>query len=176
MRPDVAYLTTNQHAWPDVNGLPFHIFTERIQDQLNKEAEAASPFHYDDDDKENDVTNPELVPAPNSLDGISIIPASQHRHALELHTYQGYNTIANNAFNMQPRLEALPYGLGWSDGVHNIHISDNRNHPMPDYMRILTSGENLPQTPTPADTCSDSHEPAANSSPTRTLEGLELLR
>jgi hypothetical protein len=176
LRPDVAYLAGNQGLWPDVKGLPFHIFTERIEDQLNKEAEEASPCRYCDDDKENDVTNPELVPVPNPLDGTSIIPASQYRQPLGLYMLPGHNSTANNAFYMRPHFEASPYGLGWSDGAHDIHISDIRDCPMPDYMRILASGENLPRNSIHAESRSDSHEPAVSSSPMRKLEGREIRR
>ena len=174
--PDVTYLAGNQGPWPDMKGLPFHIFTERIEDQLNEEAEAASPFHYHDDDKENDVTNPELVPAPNLLDNISIIQALQYRQPLGLYTLHGQNSTANNAFYMQPHFEALSYGLGWTNGGHDIHISDTRDGPMPDYMRILASSENSPRNSTPTESHSDNHEPAVSSSPKRKLEGRGFLR
>ncbi|XPS99651.1 hypothetical protein M3J09_008823 [Ascochyta lentis] len=123
LRPDLAYLTGSQNVWPDAKGLPFSIFTERIEDQLNAEAEAASPFHYNDDDKENDVTNPELIPRPNPLDGISIIPASHYRQPPGLYTLPRHVPMVSNAFYPQPRFEASPYGLGWSDGAQDLNDS-----------------------------------------------------
>lgn len=177
LKPDSGYLSADQDPWPVVKGLPFQIFTERIEDQLSAEAEAVSPFYYEDDDKENDVTNPELMPQPNALDGISITPASHYRRPPGIYTISGPSSIASNAFYIQPQFEASPYGLSWSDGAHDTHISGNIDCQTPDYMQILASSELLPRTPTPAANCrSRGDNNTVNSSPARDLEGLECLR
>lgn len=177
LRPDVAYSSADQDVWPAVKGLPFQIFTECMEDQLNAEAEAASPFHNEDDDKENDVTNPELAPRPSPFDGISIIPASHYRRLPGPYILSGYSSIASNAFYVQPQFQASPYGLGWSDGAHDMHNSDTNDCPVPDYMRILASSEHLPRAFTPAQNCrSHGDNNVVSSSPARGLEDLELIR
>ena len=174
--PEFGHSSADQDAWPAVKGLPFHIFTERIEDQLSAEAEAASPFHYDGDDKENDVTNPELIPRPNPLDGISIIPASHYRRPPGLYTISGHSSMASNAFYVQPQFEAGVYGLGWSDGAHDTHNSGNDNCLAPEYMQILASSEHLPRTPTPsADSRLRGDKDSVNASAVRSLESLECL-
>jgi len=173
--PKFGHPSTDQDVWPAVKGLPFHIFTERIEDQLSAEAEAASPFHYEDDDKENDVTNPELIPRPDPLDGISIIPASHYRRAPGLYTISGHSSMASNAFYAQPQFEAGTYGLGSSDGAHDTHNSNDCL--APEYMQILASSEHLPQTHTPAAHSRLRGDNNGVSSPAvRNLEGLECLR
>jgi hypothetical protein len=162
-----------------VNGLPFHIFTERIEDQLGAEAEAASPFHYEHDDKENVVTNPELIPRPNTLDGISIIPASHYRRPPELYTISGHSSMASNAFYVQPQFEAGPYGLGWSDGAHDTYKSGHNNCLAPEYhvVRIMASGEHPSRTLTPsADPRLHGDNDSNSASAVRSLEGLDCLR
>lgn len=153
LKPDSGCLSANQDPWPAVKGLPFLIFTERIEDRLSAEAEAASPFYYEDDDKENDVTKPELTPRPNPLDGISITPASHYRHLPGLYTIPDHSPVASHSFYVQPEFEVSSYGLGWSDGAHDTHISGNVDCHTPDYIQILASVEHLPCTPTPAANC-----------------------
>ncbi|KAF1928013.1 uncharacterized protein M421DRAFT_166393 [Didymella exigua CBS 183.55] len=177
LRSDVAYFSADQGVWPVVKGLPFQIFTERIEDQLSAEAEAASPFRYEDEDKENDVVNPELAPRPNPLGGISIIPASHYRRAPGIYTTSGHDSIASNAFYVNPQFEASPYGLTWSDGAHDVHISGTNDCPVPDYVRILASGEHLPRASMTAENCHSRRDHnIASSFPIRGLEGLEFFR
>lgn len=175
LHPDVAYLTGYEDPWPGVKGSPFCIYTERIEDQLNAEAEAASPFHYDDDDKENDVINPELAPIPNPLDGVSMIPASSYRRPPGLQSIPSHGSIASNALYLHSQFEALPYGLGWSDG-DDIDSGDSRDCPFSDYMRILASGEDLPRTYTPTEAPSHDNDASVGSSPIRHLSGHDLRR
>ncbi|UPX18948.1 uncharacterized protein EKO05_0009228 [Ascochyta rabiei] len=174
--PDVAYLTDSQNVWPDIKGLSFSIFTERMEDQLDAEAEAASPFHYNDNDKENDVTNPELTPRPNPLDGISIIPASHYRQRLGLHALPSHGALVSNALYAHPRFEASPYGLGWSDGAHDLNNDGTHDCPVDEYMRILASSENLPRSSSHTEDRSGGSGTAVSSSLARNAEGLELLR
>ncbi|KAH6614104.1 hypothetical protein C7974DRAFT_70895 [Boeremia exigua] len=176
LHPDVAYLGGNLRSWPDVKGLPFCVYTERIEDQLSAEAEAASPFHYEDDDKENDVINPEFVPTPNPLDGISIIPASHYRRSPGFHSGPAHGSIASHAFYAHPQFEASPYGLGWSDGIHDAGNSYTRDCPLTDYMSILASGENLPRASTPPEIRPCSNNPSDGSSPSRSLKEFDLRR
>lgn len=176
LRPDVAYLAGSQVSWPDVKGLPFRIHTERIEDQLNAEAEAASPLRYEDDDKENNVTNPELAPRPDPLRGISIIPASHYRRSSSVWTTSTHGSVASNAFYAHPQFEASPYGLGWGDGTHDTNGRDMHSCPIPDYMRILASSDNLPPAFTPTETRSYENNTTVSSSPARSLEGIELRR
>lgn len=159
-----------------MKGGAFQIFAERIEDQLNAEAEAASPFHYDDDDKENNGTNPELVSRPNALDSISIIPASRYRQPVDLHRLSDHSMDASNAFYMQPRFEASPYGLGWSDGAHDMNSSDISDCPFPDYMRILASSDNLPRSSSYEETHTENAETSVITSLARRNRGLETLR
>lgn len=174
--PDVAYLTGNQNPWPDVKGLPFNIYTERVEDQLNAEAEAASPLHHEDDDKENDITNPELVPTPNPLDGISIIPASHYERPPGTHFAPSHGSMADNAFYLNPQFEVLPYGLGWGDEDFDVNGGDTRDRSIPEYMRILASGESLPQTSTPNEKPSQENDAFVKSSPLRNITRFDLRR
>ncbi|KAJ4990344.1 hypothetical protein SVAN01_04226 [Stagonosporopsis vannaccii] len=165
LHPDITYLTGNQNPWPEVKELPFCMYTDHIEDQLNAEAEAASPYRYEDDDKENAVTSPELVPNPNPLDGISIIPASYLQ-----------NSIASNAFYSHPQFEALPYGLGWSEGDLDRDCDNPRDCNSPDYMRILASGESLPRESTHSESPSQVNDASVSSSPAQRLSVLDLRR
>lgn len=169
-------LSADGDMWPAVKGLPFQIFTERIEDQLSAGAEAASPLYYEDDDKENDAINPELMPRPNPLDGISIIPASHYRRAPGPYTISGHSSIASNALYAHPQFEASPYGLGWNDGAHDMHISAVKDCPIPDYVHILLSGEHLPRASTSAGDCHSHVDRSVDySSPTRSLRGIDSL-
>lgn len=58
---------------------PFTIYTEGIQAQLHAEASAAPPVEYIDDDKENNVRNPNLEPTPDPLDAIHVQSALEYR-------------------------------------------------------------------------------------------------
>lgn len=174
LSPDIAYLTHGHACGPHVNGQPFHIFTESMENQLNAEAEAASPLHYDTDDKENDVTNPELVPTPSPLDSISIMPASHYRESHRLYNTTGSGSMASNAFYAHPQFEAVPYGLGWSDGAHDRNSRDFND--CPDYLRILASGEDLPRSPLQDEARSHERRSVSSSSPTRDIGALTLLR
>lgn len=176
LRPDLAYLSGNHGSWPDVQGLPFCIYKERMEDQLDAEAEAASPLHYEDDDKENDVINPEFIPRPNPLDNISIIPASHYPRSSVLQSTTAHQSIASNALYLQPQFEASPYGLGWSDGAFDQSNGDAHDCPITDYFRILTSGEILPGAHSPPETCLHSNDALVSSSPVRNLAGIDLRR
>jgi hypothetical protein len=177
LSPDIAYLAGNQDAWPDIKDRPFRIYTERIEDQLDAEAEAASPLYYDDNDKENEVLNPELEPMPNPLGGISIMPAPRYRQSHRLYTLSGHDPMVSNALYAHPQFEASPYGLGWSDGARDIENNALDDCPVPEYLRILASGENLPQSSSQEGKTSDGHDSVlVSSSQTMSIGALELLR
>ncbi|KAF3044055.1 hypothetical protein E8E12_008312 [Didymella heteroderae] len=177
LRLGIGCRYADPNVWPAVKGLPFRIFTERMEDQLSAEAEAASPFHCEDDNKENDVTNPELMPRPSPLDGISIIPASYYHRAPGLYNIPAHSSVASNAFYVHPQFEASPYGLGWNDGAQDMHNNGNNDCLTSDYMRILGSSEHLPRTSTPTAHCrSRGHNDVVTSSPAQEFESLECLR
>lgn len=148
-----------------------------MEGQMSAEAEVASPFHYEDDDKENDVTNPELMPRPNTLDGIFIIPASHYHRQSRLYTISNASSVAVNAFYVQPQIEAEPYGLGWSDGAHDAHNSGGIDCLASGCMQTLTSGEYLPRQSTPAtDSRLRGDNGGVTSSPVADLGELECIR
>jgi len=148
-----------------------------MEDQLNAEAEAASPLRYDDNDKENDVTNPELIPAPDPLQGISIIPASSYRQQHGPHDLSHRGPMVSNALYTHPQFEAVPYGLGWSGGARDMETYSANDCPMPDYLRILASSENLARSPLPErQESSNKQYSTPSSSPSRNIGTLELLR
>ncbi|KAG9202940.1 hypothetical protein G6514_003721 [Epicoccum nigrum] len=175
LSPNLAYLTSNRDSWPKVQGLPFCIYTERMEDQLDAEAAAASPLITEGDGKENNETDSELVPSPDPLNDISIIPASQYQRSSGLRTVDTYHSMARNDPYAQPVFEAFPYGLGWGDGIHEVNNDNTHNRSLSDYMRIQVSGENLPQSDS-QDTRFSSSDVPASSSPVRNLEGIELRR
>lgn len=146
-----------------------------MEDQLDAEAEAASPFHYDDDDKENHVTNPELVPRTDPLDGISIMPASHYRQHSGAYEPPSHSPMVSNAFYVQFLFEASPYGLGWSDGLPDSNSGYTRECPVPEYMRVLASSEDLPRSSSPREVSSEEIE-TVSSSPVRNTRHIELLR
>ncbi|KAJ4317215.1 hypothetical protein N0V94_005066 [Neodidymelliopsis sp. IMI 364377] len=177
LSPDIAYLAADSDIWKDVKGRPFQIFTERMENQLDAEAEAASPLRYDDDDKENDITNPELIPAPDPLQGISIIPASTYRQQHGPHDLSNRIPMVSNAFYTHPQFEAVPYGLGWSDGARDMETYSAHDYPMPDYLRILASSENLARSPLLEEQGSSNRQHStSSSSPSKNIGTLELLR
>jgi hypothetical protein len=175
LSPDLAYLTSNRESWPNVQGLPFCIYTERMGDQLDAEAAAASPLRYEEDGKENDEVDPELVPSPDPLHDISIIPASQYQRSSASHAIDTHHSMVRHDPYAHPVFEAFPYGLGWGDGIHDANSGDTHNCPIRDYMRILVSGEHLPQSNS-QETQSFSSDVTASSSSVRNLEGIELRR
>ncbi|KAJ8113002.1 hypothetical protein OPT61_g4765 [Boeremia exigua] len=176
LHPDVTYLTGDQSSWPAMKGLPFCVYTEPIEDQLNTEAEAASPFHFEEDDKENDVINPELVSRPSPLDGMSIMPAASYRRSSALQPIASHGSMVSNAFYAHPQFEGAPYGLGWSDGIHDAPNTDTHTFALPDYMQILASSENLPRTYAHTEARPPSSDAPVNSSPLRNFTTFDLPR
>ena len=158
-----------------MQGLPFTIHTERIQDQLDAEAAAASPLHYEDDGKENDEDDPDLVPSPDPAHGTSIIPASQYQRTSVQHSIDTHHSVVRNDPYAHPVFEAFPYGLGWGEGIRDVNNGDTNGFPLRDYMRILVSGEHLPQSNS-QETRSFNSDVIARSSSVRNLEGVELRR
>jgi hypothetical protein len=146
-----------------------------MEDQLDAEAAAASPLSNEGDGKENNETDSELVLTPDPLNDISIIPASQYQRSSALRTVDTYHSMVRNDPYAQPVFEAFPYGLGWGDGIHDANNDDTHDRSLSDYMRILASGENLPQSDSQDTRFSSSDIPASSSS-VQNLEGIELRR
>ncbi|KAF2129527.1 hypothetical protein P153DRAFT_290768, partial [Dothidotthia symphoricarpi CBS 119687] len=119
--PGHRYFPHDRNSHLVLPSQPFDIFTERLEDQLEREANASSPLRFDHDDKENLLSNPGHDPTPDPLQGISIIPASQHRQSSENKHASHQIAVANYAlYDDPPRTPT--YGLGGSDGAHDeIH-------------------------------------------------------
>jgi hypothetical protein len=129
-----------------VLGLPFEIYTERLEDQLAAEAKAASPLNFDQDDKENDVANSGFGESSNLLDAMSDMPASQHRRSHEDYYVARHSPLAANAFfTADQTFNADPYGLGGIDGAR-----DQQGDEFSAAMSLLASGGHLPRTSTPS--------------------------
>lgn len=147
LNPGDRYFRHDRDSWPLVQGLPFEIYTERLEDQLAAEANAASPFNYEQDDKENDVVNTRLEQTPNPTEGISVVPLSQYERSRDSSVALQHHMSVNGAFynlNVGP---SSPYGLGGHDGVHEQDDPSTRAVSTTEAMRILASSDKLPRTP-----------------------------
>lgn len=78
MLPGDRYFRHDRDSWPVYSGSSFEIFEECLEDQLAAEAAALFPLIYEHDDKENNINSPNGEPTPDSLEGISVMPASQY--------------------------------------------------------------------------------------------------
>jgi hypothetical protein len=77
------------------SGPSFHIHTESLYAQLHAENLARPPVNFDHDDKENNVTNPDLEPTPDPHDSIHVHTASEYRRHAE---HEGDSDITPNEF------------------------------------------------------------------------------
>jgi hypothetical protein len=77
------------------SGPSFHIHTESLYAQLHAENLARQPVNFDHDDKENNVTNPDLEPTPDPHDSIHVHTASEYRRHAE---HEGDSDIVQNEF------------------------------------------------------------------------------
>ncbi|EAT84138.2 hypothetical protein SNOG_08970 [Parastagonospora nodorum SN15] len=133
MKPGERYFRHDRDSWPDVQGLPFKIYTESLEAQLAAEAKAASPFNFDHDDKENDTGNGRSEATPGPIQRISAVPLSQYRSTSE-------DQVVSEAFySLEPNVSML-YGLGGVDGSSDRSI---RAASMSEAMSILASGDGL---------------------------------
>jgi hypothetical protein len=145
------YFAHDRDSWPTVPGLAFEIHTERLEDQLAAEAKAASPFNFDQDDKENDVTNTRLDESSSILDAMSVMPASQYRRPSDDH-YASHRTLsALDAFSHDVAFDPSPYGLGGGDGSNEPGKDTVDSDFVSETLKLLASGEQLPCTPSKED-------------------------
>jgi hypothetical protein len=140
------FFSHGRGSWPMVPGLPFEIYTERLEDQLATKAMTASPQSFDQDDKENNIDNSEFGQSSNIFDALSVTPTSQYRQSRENHYAARHSPLAADAFfTADPTFSADPYGLGGTDGVHDQH-----GDVISEAMSLLASGGQLPRTSTPS--------------------------
>jgi hypothetical protein len=139
LKPGERYFRHDRDSWPFLPGQSFEIFNECLEDQLAREALAASPLNYDHDDKENNTNHVDTEPVHNLFDNISVMPASQYRLSSEdVQVSQQHALVEQALYEMPP---TQSYGLGGTDGVgeeHTTAVLDCRN--------LLASGSTLPPT------------------------------
>jgi len=133
MEPGERHFRHDRDSWLVAQGLPFEIYAESLEAQLAAEAKAASPFNFDQDDKENDAGNSRSEVTPGPSQGVSAVPLSQYRRTSE-------DQVVSEAFYSLERSVSMPYGLGGVDGSsdHGILASS-----MSEAMSILASGDGL---------------------------------
>jgi hypothetical protein len=119
-------------------GQSFQIFNEKLEDQLAREAMAASPLNYEHDDKENDINTADLEPLPDTYEGISVMPASQYRQSSGDRELSRHRALMSDALYDDPPPPS--YGL---DGTHGI-IEDHVDA-FAEGIEILASGRHLPK-------------------------------
>jgi hypothetical protein len=129
----------DKDAWPVAPGQPFDIFCEKLADQLDREAHAASPLNYEHDDKENEADNDniEIDPLSTTHTGVSIIPETQYRQSSEDHELSTHHALINYALYEDPHPQT--YGL---DGAHCSRQEEM--DAFSESMNILASGRGLP--------------------------------
>jgi hypothetical protein len=132
----------NRGSLPETRGQHFELWVDNFNDQLARDANAASPLKFDHDDKENDVSNPDLEPEPDVNRGVSVMPLSLHRSSVGGHRISGGSSLAQEALYSHDESVTTPYGLGAS-ATHSMVNSGPQFHP--DYMRLLASSEHLPR-------------------------------
>jgi hypothetical protein len=127
---------------PETRGEHFELWVDKFNDQLAHDANAASPLKFDHDDKENDVSNPNLDPEPDVNSGVSVMPLSLHRSSVGGHRVYGGTSMAQEALYSHDESVTTPYGLGTS-ATYSMVNNGPQFHP--DYLRILASSEHLPR-------------------------------
>jgi hypothetical protein len=145
MQPGERYFRHDRDAWPVSPGQPFQIFNEKLEDQLAREAMAASPLNYEHDDKENDLNPTDLDPLPDTYEGTSVMPVSQYRQSSEDRQVSRQHDLVSEALYDDPAPPS--YGL---DGTHGTY--DDPPSSFTECMEVLISGGHLPpgQTQTEA--------------------------
>lgn len=119
---------------------PFSLHVDSLEDQLAVDANTASPLNFDDSDKENDVTNPNLEPDPDAHRGISVMPLSLYGRSTESYRATGETLMAREALYCRDRSMSSPYGLGEYATLDEIYHLDPG---FDEYGRILASSEHL---------------------------------
>lgn len=109
-------------SWLIKPGLPFEIHSDGLEDQLAAEADAASPLHFDEDDKENEGPDSRYINTPDPLEGMSVIPLSQYRSTRV--DAESFNyPAASAAFYEDVHRSFSPYNLGGHDGSDDHSIA-----------------------------------------------------
>jgi hypothetical protein len=142
LKPGERYFRYDRDSWPIVQGLPFEIYTERLEDQLAAEASAASPFNYEQDDKENDIVNTGSEEMHSSTEGISVLPLAQHERGRDESVVSPRRILVVGA--LYDNHLGSPYGLGGHDGVHEQDDPGTGSVSTMEAMRILASSNKLP--------------------------------
>jgi hypothetical protein len=151
LKPGERYFRHERDAWPFSPGQPFEIFNERLEDQLAREALAASPLKYEHNDKENNANNRDIEPVSDPLEGISVIPLSQYRMSSDdAHHSQQY-TLVHEAF--YPEMATESYGL---DGTGGVREEDMAAYS--DCIDILASSHKLPRGQTQEEPHNDTQD------------------
>ncbi|KAH7068746.1 hypothetical protein BKA63DRAFT_93620 [Paraphoma chrysanthemicola] len=142
LEPGERYFRHDRESWVSSPSLPFHIHPEQLEDQLAADANAASPYIFDHDDKENDEANSTLEQASN-VGMMSIMPASQYRRTREeSHASRERLTVDGALYDFDH--SRSPYGLGGNDGTHELYKPGIGGTFVNDCLRVLVSGEQLP--------------------------------
>ncbi|KAH7395187.1 hypothetical protein DE146DRAFT_99546 [Phaeosphaeria sp. MPI-PUGE-AT-0046c] len=146
MKPGERSLLHGRDPWPIKQGLPFKIHTECLEDQLAAEADAASPFNLDDDDKENNVIDVRYGNTLDPTEGVSVIPVSQYRSSRE--GSESFNHLAASAafYDTTYHGSHLAYNLGGSDGSHDQDVVIDKAKPKAAATRLRTSTDRRPST------------------------------
>jgi hypothetical protein len=144
MQPGERYFRHDRDAWPLSPGQPFQIFHEKLEDQLAREAMAASPLNYEHDDKENDTNVADLDPLSDAYEGISVMPASQYRQSSEDRQFSRQHNLVSEALYDDPAPPS--YGLDGTNGTH-----DEQPSAFTECMEVLISGGHLPPGQTQAE-------------------------
>ncbi|KAH7089166.1 hypothetical protein FB567DRAFT_326537 [Paraphoma chrysanthemicola] len=143
LEPGERYFRHDRESWVPSPSLPFSIHPERLEDQLAADANAASPYNFDHDDKENDVANCTSEQASN-LGMMSIMPASQYKRTREESQASCERSMVDGALYDIDHSRS-PYGLGGNDGTHEPYEPGIGGTFLNDCLRVLVSGEQLPR-------------------------------
>ena len=121
-RPGERYFRHDRDSWPNLQGQPFEVFEECLEDQLAAEAKMLSPLNYEHDDKENTIN--ELAPLmPTHFHGsVTIVPSSRYRPTREDHQVSETLALVNHALYDTRREFPEPYGLEGSDGTQEERL------------------------------------------------------
>lgn len=133
------YFPHERNSHVIISGQDFEIFTERLEDQLEREANSFSPLNFDHDDKENPVDDSDLGLTPNPLGRITVTPASQHRQTIEDNYVSNEMAVVRHALYDIPEGLSCPYGLGGGDGARDEETPAAKNDFEAECIRILRS-------------------------------------
>ncbi|EOA87594.1 uncharacterized protein SETTUDRAFT_39376 [Exserohilum turcica Et28A] len=145
-------LCPEKDAWPISPGQPFQIYHEKLEDQLHREASAASPLKYEHDDKENATDNAaDTEPPSETYAGVSIIPESQYTPSSEDRQFSSCSALANNALYGDPFPQT--YGL---DGAYCSDSEKTNGHSKGMSVRVFGRSVPVKQAQAEPDSSQDS--------------------